>query len=158
MSQDAFGQANNADRDAEIIEAMDNLVTTTAADRSTINTLSATIEHLTDQLAMDNSQLVTALAVKATLTATNASLRHGQGGDGGRGRGGRGRGQGHGDINPARIGGPTGRFYCWLFGVSYYHSRHRCRGKMPDIRMTQPQRINWAALHARLHDIIAIVK
>ena len=50
-----FGQANNAERDVEITEVMENLVTATTSDRSTVITLSTTIKRLTEQLATTNS-------------------------------------------------------------------------------------------------------
>ena len=65
---------------------MANLATATAADRTTVSTLTATVSQLTSDLAAINAHLVTALATNATLTSTIAQM-------GGRGRGsGRGRG------------------------------------------------------------------
>ena len=120
------GQANNMARDTELSEAMANLATATAADRTTVSNLTATISQLTAELAATNAQLVAALATNTNLTAT---IGRGRGGGRGRGRGG-GRG---GDIaDPAflsRVGGPTGRYYCWSCGDCCYHSSPRCRTK-----------------------------
>ena len=55
VGRGAFGQVNTADQDTEIAEVMAKLATTTAADRSIVTTLSATIECLIDQLATANS-------------------------------------------------------------------------------------------------------
>ena len=129
VGQGVFGHANNATTDAEISEAMANFATAAAADRTTVTTLSATIDRLTAELATASAALVTALATNATLTASLA-------GGGGRGGGGHGRGGkgGAGAAQPSsrsRIGGPTGRFYCWTCGDCCYHSGARCRSKKP---------------------------
>ena len=124
------GQANSAARDTELSEAMANLATATAADRTTVSTLTATVSQLTADLAAINAHLVTALATNATLTSTIAQMG-GRGRGSGRGRGGgRGRGaEGTTSSTTSRVGGPTGRFYCWSCGSFCYHSSPRCRSK-----------------------------
>jgi len=120
------GQANNAAHDTELSEAMVNLATATAANRNTVSTLTLTMSQLTTDLAAINAHLVTALATNATLASTIVQMG-GRGRGGGRGKfGGRGRGRG---SEPSRVGGLTGRFYCWLYGACCYHSGSRCRSK-----------------------------
>ena len=128
VGQGAFAQANNVSHDEEIASAMANFATAAAADRTTVETLTNTVQRLTAELTAVNAQLVTALATNSTLSATIAATGQRRP----RGRGG-GRGQGRGDVKDplflSRIGGPTGRFYCWSCGDFCYHSSARCRSK-----------------------------
>ena len=117
-----FSQANNVSHEADIIEAMANLATATAADRSANAALTATVADLTTQLAEANKQLA---KVNAQLVKLKAN-----------GGGGRGGGRNTSNTNAttafqARIGGPTGRHYCWSCGDFCYHSSPRCRSKKP---------------------------
>ena len=120
-----FSQANNNGHDAEIVVAMENLATATAADRSANAALTATVANLTSQLAEANKQLA-----KANVLLAKAKAK----GGGGRGRGGgRGANNNTGDnataVFQARIGGPIGRHYCWSCGD--FCSSPRCRNKNP---------------------------
>ena len=129
------GQVNNAVHDAELSESMANLATATAADRHTVSILTATVSQLTKYLVAINAHLVTSLATNATLTSTIAHI-------GGRERGGdreRGGGRGKG-TEPSRVGGPTGRFYCWLCGSFCYHSGPSCRSKKTDTKTRQQRK------------------
>jgi len=114
VGQGLFGQSNNALQDPYITEAMTIFSTAAAVDRTTVATLLATIDRLSAELATASAALVTALAANVTFTV---SLTRGGGrGFGRRGFGGRGRGyRGNVGGKPnllARVGGPTGRFYC----------------------------------------------
>ena len=63
FDQGAFAQANKVAHDEEIASAMANFATAAAADRTTVETLTATVQSLTTELAAVNAQLVTALAI-----------------------------------------------------------------------------------------------
>ena len=123
-----FGQSNNALQDTELSEAMVNFATAAAVDRATVANLLANINRLSTEIAIASAPLVIALATNATLTLSLAS-------SGGRGLGGWGRryrGGAGGEPNlRSRVGGPTGRFYCWSCGDFCYHSGGRCCSKKP---------------------------
>ena len=109
-------------RDTEL----SNLAMAAAADRAMVSNLTTTISQLAEELTATNVPLVAGLANDTTLVA---SIDRGR--DGGR-RCGRGGDRG-GDIpDPlfmARVGGPTGKYYCWSCGDFCYHSSPRCRNK-----------------------------
>ena len=104
---------------------MANLATATAADRITNAVLTATVADLIAQLVEANKQLT---KVNAQLVKAKGSAQRSSGCGGGCG----------GSDNAAdtattafqaRIGGPTGRHYCWSCGDYCYHSSPRRRSK-----------------------------
>ena len=132
MGQGPYNQANNVGfshfngtnvrHEGEIAEAIESLATATAADRSANAALTTTVADLTAQLAAANKQLAT---VTAQLITAQTNAKRG----GGRG-GGRGRNTSTASATfKARIGGPTGRHYCWSCGDHCYHDSSRCRSK-----------------------------
>ena len=109
---------------------MANFATAATADRTTVETLIATVQSITTELAVVNAQLVTALATNSTLTSTISYTRQrrprGRGGGGDRGRG---RIGANNLAVSNRVRGPTGRFYCWSCGDYCYHTSTRCCNK-----------------------------
>lgn len=111
--QGMFAQANAVQRDSDITEAMANFASAITSNKTTMETLTTTVQRLTAELPSINAQLVTALAANTTLTAiVSVAVRNHP----------RGRGGGRGRLVLSRIGGPTGRYYCWLCGDHYYHT------------------------------------
>ena len=129
MRQGPFSQANNVGfsnfngtnngHEGEIAEAIESLATATAADRSANAALTTTVADLTAQLAAAHKQLA---AVNAQLITSQKNAKQG---------GGRGGGRERSEKFKSRIGGPTGRHYCWSCGDHCYHKSQTCRSKLP---------------------------
>ena len=128
VGQRHFNQANNVGQDDDIVDAMANLATATAADRSAVAALTDTVSNLTTQLAEAHTQLA---KVNAQLVTAQRNAN----------TGGRARGRGGGrtttatasrdEAFQARVGGPSGRHYCWSCGACCYHASPKCRSKKP---------------------------
>ena len=122
LGQSTFRQeANNAYDINEVTEAMANFASAAASDRATVEQLALTVQKQAAELVAVNAQLVAALARADTLNNKLSA--------GGRGTG-RGAGRGRGATTlSSRVGGPTGKWYCWSCGDKCYHSSARCRTK-----------------------------
>ena len=135
MRQGLFSQANNVGcthlngsingHEGEIAEAIESLATATAADRSANAALTTTVADLTAQLAEAHKQLA---AVNAQLLTAQRNAKQGGGRGGGRGRGAKNTSSA---SFQARVGGPSGRHYCWSCGDHCYHKGQTYRSKLP---------------------------
>jgi len=95
----------------QTIDAIANLATATAADRSAVAALSATVSDLTKDLSKANSKLVAALEKIAFLTQQAATPRIGRNPRG----------------TPSPTGDSSGRsHYCWTCGHKSDHSSWNC--------------------------------
>ncbi len=99
----------------DTVEALANLATATAADRSTVAQLSATNASLTTELAQQTAQLATARAEITALKIEVASLKR--------------PGQAT-PLRPPRVYTHTNTNYCWSHGykVSRHHTSQTCGG------------------------------
>ena len=102
---------------------MANFTAAATATRTTTETLTTTVQRLTAKLTSINTQFVTALAANTTLTAIVSAVARNHP---------RGRGDSRGRLVLSRVGGPTGRHYCWLCGYHCYHTSKQCRSKKPN--------------------------
>jgi hypothetical protein len=126
-----FHSANNAspttDLQLETAEAIANLATATASDRSTFATLTDTNSKLAAEIIALNSKLMKALMQNKTLTSQLSVCGSG--------------GSGSGGAPPANNGGKRrqqnkGPMYCWSCGSGVWHNGttcwHKAAGHKPD--------------------------